>query len=372
MTTISSDLVFAIALAFMPRWNKIAMLPIIEELGGIEALFTKITEEQFERFCRTRLTSLYRVQRDRMLTVASEELHLMGKKQVEMTTYWDNNYPQLLKECEDAPLVLFYKGSLQQLTPTALAIVGTRKASVRCRGYVDDFIDQLAKLAPALPIVSGLAYGIDITAHRAALRNQLPTFAVLGHGLNTVYPAAHHESARDIIKHNGALITEFPMLLPTHPGNFLQRNRIIAGLSQATLIAESGVKGGAVSTAHIAFSYNRDVMAIPGRPDDFFSEGCNLLIKQQIAQMAEYAKDVAIVLKIETATLKERQLQFNFFDASSEEEIILTHLQEAPKAFQELLHFTNIPFNMLQSTLLQLELQQKIRLLPGDRYEKCK
>ncbi|MGL5681598.1 MAG: DNA-processing protein DprA [Marinifilaceae bacterium] len=357
-----------IALAFLPKWNRINMLPVLEKLGSFSNLLT-MGQKRFDEWCQTNLTASYHFNIATVIASAQREFETMRRLNIEYTYYEDVQYPAQLKECSDAPLVLFYKGSIAALTSPSLAIVGTRKASKRCCTYIEQIIEQLAFMTPSLPIVSGLAYGIDITAHRSALNHNLPTFAVLAHGLHTVYPAAHNGTARDIILHGGALISEYPTATTTHIGNFLQRNRIVAGLSTATLIAESGVKGGAMTTAQVAFSYSRDVLAIPGRPDDALAAGCNQLIRRQVAQLVTNAEEIAQILGITGEIKTGEQLKFDFFNATTEEELILQTLRKGVTSLRDLMLETQIPLSMLQSTLLQMELQQKVRALPGDIYE---
>jgi DNA processing protein len=192
------------------------------------------------------------------------------------------DYPQRLKNCNDSPVLLYYKGNADLNAEKIVAIVGTRKATTYGKEMTKKLVAELS--AQDVLIVSGLAYGIDIASHTAALDNNLKTVGVLGHGLNTIYPSQHKAAAKKMVE-QGGLLTEYISSNEMHPSNFPNRNRIVAGISDAIVIVESGIKGGAVLTANIANSYNRDVFATPGRASDKLSAGCNFLIKTFKAKM---------------------------------------------------------------------------------------
>lgn len=225
-------------------------------------------------------------------TYAQKELHFMTRNKVELLGMGAENYPGLLSECGDAPLALMIKGSLPK-SPYWISIVGTRRASALGLDFCRTVIRELAPLNPV--IVSGLAKGIDYCAHRTALELGLSTVACLAHGLNQIYPKEHHEIAKAIEK-QGALLTEFWSQSPFHPSNFLQRNRIIAGLSHVTLVIESGAKGGSLITAQFANSYDREVFAMPGNPYQKTLEGCNELIKNHQAHMITETADLVRIM----------------------------------------------------------------------------
>lgn len=268
------------------------------------------------------------------------------------------------------PTGILYKGKLEAPVDTKyLAIVGTRHASKLCEARVDTVVSEISSMGHQPLIVSGLAYGIDASAHRASLKNGLRTFAVLGHGLHMIYPASHKKLAELILEADGALISEFPCLLDIHRSNFLKRNRIIAGLCHATLVAESAEKGGAMSTAYHALSYNRDVMAFPGRPEDKYSAGCNRLIKENTAALVENGTDVARILNLPLNKPQAVQTSLNFFDAADQEKVVLKILTEKGDLhIDELSQLSGIANSDLSALLLQLELENKILSLPGKRY----
>ena len=218
-------------------------------------------------------------------------------------------------------------------------------------------------------VVSGLAYGIDAAAHRASLREGLRTVAVLGHGLHIVYPAAHRQLAERIVGEGGALVSEYPCTVAVHPGNFLRRNRIVAGMCQATLVAESAVKGGAMATARIALSYNRDVMAFPGRPEDVYSAGCNRLIKENVAALVEDGVDVARVLGYPERREAPRQGVLAFAEEDEGAAAVVAELRKSGDVHaDELARATGLDAGRLAVLLLQLELEGKVAALPGQKY----
>lgn len=294
----------------------------------------------------------------------------MDKHGIHICSIEHPGYPELLAHCEDTPLVFFYKGTLDINTyPVRIAVVGTRHATPRCQAKVESILTELFRLGHRPAIISGLAFGIDAAAHRASLANHLKTYAVLGHGLHMIYPAAHKNLAEKIIESGGALISEFPCCAKVLPANFLQRNRIIAGMSQATLIAESAEKGGAMTTARIALSYNREVMAIPGRPEDKWSAGCNRLIKENVASLIENATDIAHILGLTCTPAVSRQTTLDLFSADDNEMVLLRLLSDKGNMhIDEIAVTTHIPVNELSALFLKLELEGKIIALPGKNY----
>lgn len=358
-----------VALSFLPKLNNRLYLPFIEKCGGIEGFFME-TEHNLSAACRDFNLSPEAFKRQEVLQKAEKELEQIDKHQISITSIESSNYPALLHQCEDAPLVLFYKGELPPSENNKfLAIVGTRHASVLCQDRVEQIIGELCSMGHFPVIVSGLAFGIDASAHRTSLKYGLKTLAVLGHGLHMVYPATHKGMAGKIIETGGALISEFPCTATTHPTNFLKRNRIIAGLCHATLVAESAIKGGAMSTARLAMSYNREVMVFPGRPNDVYSAGCNFLIKENIAALIENGTDAARILNYPTQTGLPRQTSLNLFGNEDKEQQINGLLQNhSCLHMDELGQLSGMPASELSALLLQMELEGKILALPGRKY----
>ncbi len=357
-----------VALSLLPKINSRLYLPLIKKCGGIEGYFHENEKT---------LTALYtdfhlkteRLNRQTALQEAEKEMEKMGKNNIRICSVEHHTYPYLLHQCEDTPLVFFYKGQLISDDHKFLAIVGTRRASEHCKRRVERILQEIADTTYTPIIVSGLAFGIDRCAHEASLKNHLPTYAILGHGLHTIYPASHKHLAEKIIAQGGALISEFPCSSRILPINFLQRNRIIAGLCQATLIAESAEKGGAMATARMAFSYNREVIALPGRPEDKMSAGCNLLIKKNIASLAENGEDAIAAL----GWIPEKQLpvqtSLSFTDLNEPQTRILEQLKEnGSMTINELSVATRMPVSELSVQLLTLELEGILLSLPGKTY----
>lgn len=358
-----------IAVSLIPRLNSNFCFSLIEKCGGIEGFFLE-NDSALNAIYKEFNISPDQFNRKEALQNADRELEKIDKYDIRICTVESNSYPELLKQCEDAPLVFFYKGNIQNAKQTKfLAIVGTRHASTRCQNRVDSVISDLYAMNYHPIIVSGLAYGIDAAAHRASLKHGLRTFAVLGHGLHMIYPASHKNLAQSILESDGALISEFPCITNTHPSNFLKRNRIIAGLCHATLVAESAEKGGAMSTANLALSYNRDVMAFPGRSDDKYSAGCNRLIKDNVAALVDNAIDIARVLNFPIKKFSPAETILNLFSNENNVQKILNLLEEKDSIqIDELSQLTSIPGNELSALLLQLELEGKVFTLPGKRY----
>ncbi|MEG1737712.1 MAG: DNA-processing protein DprA [Odoribacter sp.] len=364
-----SSLRSQVAVSFLPKLNSYASLPLIERCGGIEGFFME-TETALEAlYGELNLPSGF-FQRKTALENADRELTEIDRHHLRVCSAEDSDYPPLLRQCEDAPLILFYKGHLQDDSANKyLAVVGTRRASERCKGHVETLIAGLVDRGCRPVIVSGLAFGIDASAHRASLKYGLTTYAVLGHGLQMIYPAAHKELAERILDSGGALISEFPCTVATIPSHFLRRNRIVAGLCQATLIAESAEKGGAMATARLALAYNREVMALPGRPEDKYSAGCNRLIKENIAALTENAIDIAHALHYDVPEIQPQQTSFHFFESGDKETLLLEILaQQSPIDIDTLSLLSHLPCGELSALLLQLELEGKVTALPGKNY----
>lgn len=366
---IDSILQTQVAISLIPKLNSNLHLPLFEKCGGIEGFFRE-SSEPFNAICRTFNIHPEQINRTQALEDAKRELDEIHRHHINICTLEEQNYPHLLKQCEDVPLTLYYKGDIHiSHEDKLLAVVGTRHSSTRFQDLVETVLSELMLMGHRPVIVSGLAYGIDAAAHRASLKNELRTFAVLGHGLHMIYPASHKRLAESILESEGLLISEFPCIAKTHPSNFLKRNRIIAGMCQATLVAESAIKGGAMSTARTALSYNRDVMAFPGRPDDPFSAGCNALIKENVAALVENSKDIARILGYPDRMVADHQLKLDLFgDSDKEEQILKLLLQNGDLHIDQLAQMSGITDGSLPALLLQLELENKILSLPGQKY----
>lgn len=300
---------------------------------------------------------------------AAVEMEFVTKHGIQALTLNDEGYPARLRECDDAPLLIYYKGNGELNRQRVVGIVGTR----RCTAYGQDltrrFVSRLRELCPDVLIVSGLAYGIDICAHREALADGLDTVGVLAHGLDTIYPGHHRQTAVEMVSHGG-LLTEYMSQTEPFANNFRQRNRIIAGLSDAVLVAESAIKGGALITARVAQDYGRDVFAFPGAVGAPYSEGCNRLIRDNKAALITSADDMIADMGWQTAeqqaTVVERQL---FPDLTAPEQSIVTLLQQTNDLQLNILSVkTNIPIGQLTALLFQLEMKGVVKPLAGGTY----
>jgi DNA processing protein len=356
-----------IALGLIPKIGDINARKLVSRLGSVEAVF----RESY----RSLITIpgigsglAESISNRTYLELAEKEAEFVTKHNIRTFFYLDNDYPYRLRQCDDSPVVFFFKGNCDLDASKILAVVGTRSATPRGRELCEKIISGLAAGHPDLIIVSGLAYGIDIASHKAALSNNLPSIGVLGHGLRTIYPGIHKSTADALIK-KGGLLTDFTSDALPERNNFIKRNRIIAGLSDATLVVESGMKGGALITADIASSYNRDVFAVPGRPGDQWSAGCNSLIKNNKAAMAESSDDIEFFLDWQPEKAKLPVQKTLFSELSETEKNIFELLnKENELNIDSICRTLDLPVHKLSSLLLQMEFKGLIKCYPGNLY----
>jgi DNA processing protein len=305
---------------------------------------------------------------DEALRLAEKELEFAAKHGIELIFYTDARYPKRLKNCGDSPILLYSKGKMELNMPKVISIVGTRNATDYGKQLCRQLIEELQQYN--VLIASGLALGIDVAAHKECLRLNVPTVGVLGHGLDRMYPSQNRATADKMLE-NGGLLTEYPSGTIPDRENFPQRNRIVAGMADATVVIEAGLKGGALITAEIANSYNRDVFAFPGRLDDVYSEGCNFLIRNNKAALLTCVADLAFSLGWEKDENLKPTEQFMLpLDLTKDESLIFDILQQhkAPLAIDELTIKANMPMSSLAMNLLNMEMQGYIRSLPGKTY----
>jgi len=304
-----------------------------------------------------------------LLKQAALEMKFLEKHHISALYFEDEQYPARLRECEDAPILLYTKGDKGLHAKHALSVVGTRKASSYGKEICRSIILDLGSMIGDLVIISGLAFGIDVIAHRASLEGGIPTVAVLGHGFTTIYPHAHRETAKKICG-LGALVTDFHSGMGPERNNFLRRNRIIAGLADATLVVESARKGGALITADMASSYQREVLAVPGRVTDERSEGCNRLIRSNAAAMVESAKDIIDQLNWndDMVQVPQRLSEKPVFTTQEKQllELLRSHNGLDPGDLS--LH-SGIPIQVVLSLLTQMELKRWVLVEPGNQYQ---
>ncbi len=305
-----------------------------------------------------------------VLKRAEKELQFVEKNNIRLLFFTDTDYPRRLTNCVDAPIVLYAKGDIDFNREKVISIVGTRNATDYGQKFCQQFIHDLSQQFTETLIVSGLAYGIDVCAHRVALQNMLPTVGVLAHGLDRLYPAAHRKTAIEMLE-NGALLTEFPSGTNPDRHNFVKRNRIVAGMADAVVVVESPEKGGSLITADIANSYYRDVFAVPGRATDKNSIGCNRLIADNKAALLHDAKNFAEQLGwSHTAKhIKPKQREL-FVNLSAQEEKIVNALNSAEGTQVNILAIElDTPVSELFMTLLELEMKNIVQALPGGMYK---
>lgn len=361
---------YKIAISLLPRIGNQAARNLIAYFGSAREIF-KQPAKKLEKAQYVGPQIARMVAEANPLERADQELRFIEKHGIQPLYFLDEGYPERLKHCPDAPIMLYAKGQAT-LNPTkALSIVGTRNATPYGLEQCRQLIANLAGRKHDVTIISGLAYGIDICAHREALKNNLRTFVVFGHGFNTIYPQPHRATAGEILKQNGAIFTEFLSDSHFYRENFLQRNRIIAGMADATIVVESAKKGGALVTADIATSYNRDVFAFPGRVGDKYSEGCNQLIRSKKAALIEKVEDLEYEMGWEAGKETKAPVQAKLFQDLTEEEQIIGNAMKVngPLPIDHIALKANMPVSKVSSILLNMEFTGLVKSLPGKLYE---
>jgi len=363
-----TELLYQIALTMAPSIGPITARRLISKAGSASEVF-RLSRATLEKIPGIGPLMSSSIHSSSLLERAEKEMEYIQKDQISAIYMNDSEYPRRLLECEDAPILLYCKGKAGLNTCRALSVVGTRRASSYgkelCRSMVLDLSSRIGDLV----IISGLAFGIDVIAHRAALEAKIPTVAVLGHGLHTVYPFAHRETALTI-SGRGALVTDFHSGMGPERNNFLRRNRIIAGLADATLVVESAERGGALITAALAASYQRDVLAVPGRATDGRSRGCNRLIKDHVAALVESAEDVIRHLNWTEDGFQQSTPPFIRRSFSDQEKILLELMvRNNGMGPGELSNHSGMPIQTVLSHLTEMELKKWITQEPGNRYQ---
>jgi len=362
----SEDLIYTLALQHIPNLGDTTAKKLLRQFGDAENIFRekKANILKIDGIGSVRIQELHN---PKHLKAAEEELEFIQKNNIQTHYYQDNDYPDKLKHCIDAPILMFSRGNIDLKKKRIISIVGTRQITQQGISFCEQLIEDLSALDPV--IISGFAYGVDITAQRAAARNKLQTIGCLAHGLNQIYPKSHKRYMAEI-EENGGFFTDFWSTDKFDRNNFLKRNRIIAGLSEATIVIESAEKGGALVTADIANSYDREVFAVPGRPSDKFSIGCNNLIKAQNAHVLTSAADLVYILnwKIEEEQ-KSIQKQL-FIELEMEEQQLYDFLKvEGKTELDQVALQCKLPTFKAASLLLNMELKGAVRPLPGKLFE---
>ncbi|MBA2422806.1 MAG: DNA-protecting protein DprA [Chitinophagales bacterium] len=362
----SKDLLNKIALSLIPNIGDVMAKNLVSYCGGVDKVFRSKKHELI------RIPGIDEVRARSILEfkdfkIAEQEIEFAEKNQIKVLFYLDEDYPARLKSLTDSPLVLYTKGNVNLNAGKIIAIVGTRHATDYGKKVTQTLIEDLKPYNAT--IVSGMAYGIDICAHRAALHFNLPTLGVMGHGLNRIYPGQHRSTAIKMLE-LGGLVTEFKSSDSFDRENFPRRNRIVAGLSDATIVVESAVKGGALITAEVANSYNRDVFAVPGKVGDVYSEGCNYFIKANKANLIECGNDVAYLLGWQEKKLAAPVQKEIFIEMTENEKTIVDVLRSNESLHVDLLsQLSNLYGSHLAAALLNLEFKRVIHSLPGKMYK---
>ena len=367
------ELLYSIALTRMTGFNFQTALQLYRELGGGQAVYEHRNDiKDVLPDCTDRLAESLR-DWSLPLARAEQEMAFIEKHHIQPLLLDTDDYPQRLCECPDAPILLYYMGSADLNQRHVINIVGTRHCTTYGQDLVRRFIADLKRLCPEVLIVSGLAYGIDICAHRNALENGYETVGVLAHGLDEIYPSCHRETAKKMLS-QGGLLTEYMTETRSDKLNFVRRNRIVAGISDATILVESAARGGGLITTRIAMEYNRSVFAFPGPVGAQYSEGCNQLIRNNGASLLTSAEDFVKDMGWQTdAQLLQAQadgIQRTVFpDLSDEERKIAGILDESGDLqLNQLSVKSNIPIGQLTALLFQMEMKGVIRPLAGGTY----
>lgn len=370
---INQETLYAVALTRINHFNVATSLQLYRKLGSA----TTIMEHRHDiravlPDATPRLIEAFKDISDAMRR-AEKELEFDESHRIKPLVFNDDEYPQRLRECEDAPLVLYYRGTADLNKQRIISVVGTRHCTVYGQEIISKFISQLKELCPDTLVVSGLAYGVDIHAHRNALKNGLETVGVLAHGLDYLYPTAHRETATEMLK-QGGLLTEFMTGTNADKMNFVRRNRIVAGTADATILVESAAHGGGLITTDIANSYSRDVFAFPGNIGMPYSEGCNNLIRDNKAALITSAEDFVKTMGWEQDSklkkAREKGIERQIFPELTDDEARIVNILQQTNDLQ-----TNIiavkcgmPITTIASTLFSLELKGIVKLYAGGVY----
>lgn len=364
-----TELFYALSLLQVEGVGDVMAKKLINQCGSAENIFKeKTTTLQKIDGVGSILTK--KLKDKSIFDKATAEIKFIEQENIQTLYFQDKLYPERLKHCFDSPLVLFQSGNIDLQNRKIISIVGTRQVTSYGADFCRKLLEDLAPLNPI--IVSGFAYGIDIVAHQVAMDLRLQTVGVLAHGLNQVYPKVHKKYVAKM-EENGGFLTEFWSTSNPEKENFVKRNRIVAGLSEATVVIESAEKGGSLITAMIANDYNRDVFAVPGRTSDKLSQGCNNLIKTQRANLLSSAADIVYILnwELENDKKEPKTIQKQLFvSLESDEQKIYDYLINKGKEQLDIIALEcEFPIFRISSTLLNMELKGVVRPLPGKLFE---
>ncbi|MEJ7912317.1 MAG: DNA-processing protein DprA [Chitinophagaceae bacterium] len=361
------DLLYQLSLTLLPQVGDVHAKILIQQYGTARAVFAAKTSslEKIEGIGSVRAQS---IKQFNAFATAEKEVLFIEKYGIRPLFLTDTDYPRRLLNCYDSPTLLFYKGTANLNASKMVGIVGTRSNTEYGKAFTEQLVADLQE--EEVCIVSGLAYGIDAHAHKAALNKRMPTVGVVGHGLDTIYPAANAALAKEMVKEKGGLLSEFFSKTKPDKHHFPLRNRVVAGLCDALVVVETAVKGGSMITAKLADAYNRDVFAVPGRTVDRQSEGCNYLIRSNKAQLLTGAAELVEMMGWEekkTTPKKQREL---FIELSQDEKKIVQMLQQKEAIdIDEINRCSGMSSSAVAAAILNLELQSVVGTMPGKRYK---
>lgn len=363
MKETTEDILYQIALLELTNVGPIVARKIINYFGSAKEVIFASEKELIELGSVGK--KILKQDKDDCLRFAEAQLKFCEGQGAEVLSFFSQSYPYRLKECSDAPQVIYKKGHCNLNQEKIVAIVGTRDCTAYGKDFCNALVDELQKVNAC--IVSGLAYGIDACSHERAIHNDLYNIAVVAHGLDRIYPGTHRDLANRIIG-KGAILTEFPTKTNPDRENFPQRNRIVAGMVDAVVVIESRKKGGSMITARLGNDYSRDVFAVPGRVNDVSSEGCNHLISNELAHLLNSPEDLLKAMGWNSSTSSKAVQQKMVFDLNEQESKLYSVVSDSPQSFDEIAQLLGWSSMELSTQLLMLELRDCIKQLPGKKY----
>lgn len=365
-TMSDQDLFYLLALLKIDGVGDIMAKKLLTHFGTAEAVF-KAKSNQIAAIDGVGTVLLKNLKDQTVFERANQELQFIKTNNINVSFFQDESYPDRLKHCIDSPVLIFTAGNINLKNKRIISIVGTRQITSYGTEFCRKLIEDLAPLDPV--IVSGFAYGVDIVAHQFAMENNLQTIGVLAHGLNQIYPKTHKKYVAKM-EENGGFITEFWSSSNPDKENFVRRNRIVAGMTEATIVIESADKGGSLITANLANDYNRDVFAVPGRVTDKYSQGCNDLIKTQKASVLSSAADLIYMLNWDIENKAKPVQKMLFVELELEEQKVYDFLLKNGKELMDIIALQcDFPIYKISGLLLNMELKGVIRPLPGKLFE---
>lgn len=362
----SNDLLYQVALTLIPNIGPVQAKILTEHFGNAEDIFKASKKElgNIEGVGEVRAKSIKMFDN---FSTAEKEIEFVEKYKIQTLFLKDEKYPKRLLNCYDSPTLLYYRGNADVNSPKIINIIGTRNNTDYGRQVTEELINELQSFQ--VLIISGLAYGIDAIAHKAAVQNNLPTIGVLAHGLDIIYPSAHAGLAKQMLQ-NGGLLTEFKKETLPDKHNFPRRNRIVAGMADATIVIETAIKGGSMITAELANGYNRDVFAFPGKVSDSKSTGCNHLIKSNKAILITDAAQLIEMLGWDTKKAKPKKQKELFIALTGDEQVLVDVLKEKETVhIDEIFLKSGLTSSTVAAAMLSLEFQNVVASLPGKMYK---